>query len=38
MPKNLKNRFRTELIRQRRNARQFGGRDKLKKQIGRAHV
>lgn len=31
MPKNLKNRFRTELIRQRRNARQFGGRDKLKK-------
>lgn len=31
MPKNLKNRFRTELIRQRKNARKFGGRDKLKK-------
>lgn len=31
MPKNLKNRFRTELIRQRRNAKKFGGRDKLKK-------
>ena len=31
MPKNLKNRFRTELIRQRKNARKFGGREKLKK-------
>lgn len=30
MPKNLKNRFRTELIRQRKNARKFGGREKLK--------
>lgn len=31
MPKNLKNRFRSELIRQRRNAKQIGGREKLKK-------
>ena len=31
MPKNLKNRFRTELIRQRKNARKSGGREKLKK-------
>lgn len=31
MPKNLKHEFHSELIRQRRNARKFGGRDKLKK-------
>ena len=31
MPRNLKNKIRSELIRQRRNSKRIGGRDKAKK-------